>query len=502
MPRLLLRGLLVTLIVSHSLRGSQGQTFVGPGEQLLIESPTTEDFVLDGGLLRPRDVTLSGQIDLQSFSQIVRPSNPRSSGGRGGAQLPQGPTNLDGPIVGIGGLEFGNESNDDFFINRNNTYAGETFVTSGEIFATSPTAFGSTSEGTTVQGGILTVQTETDERFRVEGGTLLFEAGDFVTNVPLTIAGGTAILPQRELLTLPVVVDAPAGEPAGSLRFSFSDTGSWTGGSTGTGDLTISGRINIDAPLAHDGDLILEGPALNAVNTYTGRTIFASNYTIDRGDVFGTSTTPLEIDGAVVTVQVLPDGNRGFTIRRGTLDVQTPDPISAGVILGGDFSANIRGGGVFNGPVDYITSPGGGNAALRGGIFNGPIRGTTDLVLGENNGVVELNAANDIAGRARTNGGTVVVNHAEAITLPATQVQTGTLELNVPAQLQPFLTGTTSSSPDGTLQLNVDQDIDETWTVYGGTLSPNADLGFQRVRLVGFNNPARLESTGRRQYPN
>lgn len=475
---------------------AQGQTVVGPDEVFPITSSTADNFILNGGTLAPRDVILTGEIELQADSKIIRPQNPLVVGGRGGLFEPSvGPTNLDGPITGAGGLEIGNESRDQLFLSGNNSYLGETLITSGDIFASSPTAFGSSAAGTIVRSGNLFVQSANEEQFRVESGRLYFQAGDFIPRGPLTIAGGETYLPQLNAYTLPVIVDAAPATAGGTLSFGFDDTATWTGGTTGTGNLKLVGRLSVDAPLTHDGDLIIDGVKLNAVNTYTGRTIFTANNVIDRADVFGTSTTPIEINEAEVTVEVLPANNRGFHVRRGTLNVQTAEPINAGIILGGDFSAEIRGNGTFNGPIDYVSAPGGGNASLWSGVFNGPIRGETDLLLG-GQGTVVLNAANEIRGRVRTRGGGITVNHEDALVLPATQIESGTLRLNVPATSSPFMTGPVFSGDDGVLQLNVDQQIEETWTNYTGTIRANAEISFQRLRLLGINGLSRLDSTG------
>ena len=472
------QSLLAIVIAWTSVSVATGQTTVGPDEVLSITSSTAEDFVLSGGTLAPTAVTLSGSIELQSTSAINRPKNPLIFDPRGGSfERSIGPTNLNGAIQGVGDLVLGNLSNDQLIVNGANTYAGHTTITAGEIIARTGTAFGSSAGTTTIQGGSVRIDAATQERFRIEGGSLRINAGDFLPSDPITVAGGTLYLPNLNLYPVPIVVDGAGG----MVEFSYVDTASWTGGSSGSGSLRLVGRIGVDAPLTHDGDLIIVGVKLNVPNAYTGKTVIAENYVIDRGDVFGTATSPIEIDDAAVTVQVLPNGNRGFVVKRGTLNVQTTTPIEAGITLGGTFEASIRGIGQFNGPIDYVTVVGGGDAYIAGGTFNGPIRGNTVLRMGGEDGVT-LNAANDIQGLVHITGGKVVVNHADALPLPATLIQGGLVELNTAASGLPMLSRYPyGDRQTGTLRLNVDQHFGGSTYLGEGTLESGADVRFDRV---------------------
>ena len=117
------------------------QTVVGPGELLSVTSSTEENFLLNGGTLEPTNVTLSGSIGLQDDSRIIRPQNALVLNSVGILFEPYtGPTTLNGPISGAGDLELGNLSRDQILISGANTYDGHTFITSGEIVATSATA--------------------------------------------------------------------------------------------------------------------------------------------------------------------------------------------------------------------------------------------------------------------------------------------------------------------------------------------------------------------------
>jgi len=372
-----------------------GQTTVGPGEVRSVTSSNSASYILNGGTLAPTDVELAGEIELQSSSIILRPQN-RLIPDRLGNLFEEftGPTTLSGQISGNGDIEIGNESRNRFFVSGDSNYSGQTYITTGNIFSTTANAFGSTVAGITIQGGSLTVLAPTDERFRIEGGTLTFNAGDFIPSDPITIAGGTVFLPQRNDYAVPIITDGPDG----TIRFGSSDVASWSGGSSGTGNLKIEGRVSVDAPLTHNGDLIINGPTLNAINTYTGKTIIAvpGTYVIDRADVFGISTTPIEIiNNGRTIVNVVPNGDRGFAIKQGTLDVQVSDsPINGDMFLGDGFAATILGIGVFNGRLE-LSGEENTRAAIRGGTFNGGISGAArQLTLGGNDPVI-LNSNND-----------------------------------------------------------------------------------------------------------
>ncbi|TWT87190.1 hypothetical protein Mal64_27280 [Pseudobythopirellula maris] len=462
------------------------QFTVNTGQRVPVTISTATDFNLNGGILAPTDVTLSGKIDVQSPSAVIRPQNPVVFNPRQGSyETSLGPTTLSGPIVGAGNiLGIGNESIDQLIVSGDNSYSGLTLLFSGEIIAASPTAFGSAAGATTVQGAHVLVQAATDERFRLERGSLRFDAGDFVPSEAVEIASGDLYLPSRGLYETPIVLDGEGG----SVHFVNSASSSWTGGVTGTGNLLLSGRLSVDAPLTHDGDLTLDGPQLNAVNTYTGKTVFTDEYVIDRADVFGVATSPLEVISGEVTVEVLPSGDRGFTVRRGILDVQTTDPISAPITLGGDFDASLRGVGVYNGPLDYVTTSGGGYARILGGTFNGTIRGDTLLWVGGEEGVVTLNASNDIQSLVSVSAGTVVVNHAEGLPLAATIVQGGLVELKNPVDVMPVMKHYPyAEQQTGTLRLSADQRLGVSPFVGRGTLESNAEVHIDRIVSLGAN---------------
>lgn len=486
------QSLLAIVIAWTSVSVATGQTTVGPDEVLSITSSTAEDFVLSGGTLAPTAVTLSGSIELQSTSAIIRPQNPLIVDRGGSFERSLGPTNIDGSISGAGDLTIFNRSRDSLYLRGDNSYTGQTLVGAGQVFATTPTAFGSPSAGTTVQGGYLTIQAPTEEQFRVEGGVLRFDAGDFVPTLPVTIAGGEVILPKRDQHTMPAVVDGPGG----MLTFTSGNTSSWTGGSVGTGTLGLAGRINVDAPLTHDGGLIIRGAQLNVANTYTGDTTIMGDAVINHRDALGTATTPIVMEDGTLLLNGIPTGDRRLVVKRGSLTVNDTASYDGPLSLGGTFDVSVVSNGAFNGPIDYVTTPGGGYVHLRKGTFNGPIRGTTEIRLGSSAGDVVLNAANEIDARATVLGGKVIVNHLQGVKLASTQIQQGVLDMNVPATQSPFLTGYQfDASAFGTLRLNVDQEIEDTWIINEGVVESTADVKLRRLLLLGVGGKAVVTAT-------
>ena len=486
---------------------AEGQTVVGPEEVLPVRSSTAENFILNGGTLEPANVTLSGSIDLQNDSSIVRPQNTLVLDGRGNLVEPStGPTMLIGPISGVGDLEIGNRSRDQIFISGDSVYDGHTYITSGTVRVNSANALGSTLSGTTIQEGLLDVRVPTQEPFRVEGGRLEFNVSGFEPNGPLTIAGGEVVLPSRNDYSVPVIVDGEQGE----ISFESSQFVPWIGGSTGVGNIRISGRVSIDAPLTHQGDVTLKGAILNAVNSYAGRTFLAADYTLDRDDVFGNSTTPIEIVGGDVVATVLPNGNRGFALRQGSLHIQIGNaPISAPIVLGGPTNPVLTGDNIYNGPVELAGATF-GRATIRGGVFNGVIFGFADTLTLIGDTPIQLNA--DSTYQARTlsgHEGPVEVNAPRALgdVEQGTRVSVGefhfnantdepvvingrgSIYLNAQQARFPRFADLDSSELDRrhTVEVNVSSKYGERVEVAEGTLQINANtsLGSLAVRKNG-----------------
>lgn len=362
------------------------------------------------------------------------------------------------------------------------TWGGTLTIEDGPLIVDSPTALGSSTSGTVVKGGNLRVNHDSAEPVRIEGGQLNLFASQ---SGPITLVGGFAWL--HEDSSSPVIV---ASE--NSLLYAFNNN--WTGGSSGTGTLTFGGSSNINAPLAHDGDTVFDGGTVNVANTYTGDTTITGTTTVNHSQAFSTATTPIRINEGNLILNELLAGDRQIIVERGWLTVQTNQPINQPVILGTEWSGAIFGNGVFNAPIQY-TSFISGESFIASGTFNGPIMGEGELHLGQGDTPVVLNHANSIGGRTRVRGGTVVVNDAEALNQYTTQIESGILELNVPAITSPWLTGPRNSGDMASLRLNVNQQINETWMLNSGTIEANANVSFGQLLLLGMNGKAIIKAS-------
>ncbi len=461
----------VTVNTASALGTTAGRTTVTGSGIVNLRAVVSEPFELaSGGMIETSLTTANTYASpiLLSSNGVVR-HTPTTGG-----------TTWSGVLSGPGGVTWQNVSTTTaLVISGANTYAGPTYFSGTSYRVTNPTALGTTDEGTTIQSGTLNLEAPSDESFTVNsGGVLNLTASSASYGRTITLDGGRVNLPsQATTPTLPVVV----GANGGTVQFPFG--ASWTGGSTGSGSLRLIGRGSVDAPLAQDGDLILEGMVLNVPNTYTGKTTIVGDYVLNRADVFGTATSPIEFSDGQITLHTLPNGNRGFILKRGTLDVRTPEPINAGITLGGTFEAGLRGIGTFNAPIDYATVAGGGNASISGGTFNAPIRGNTFLNLGAAEGVT-LNADNDIRGLVHISTGVVTINHQDALNLPGTLVQGGLVEMKRVADGLPMLQRYPyGDQQTGTFRLHVDQDFAGLSYLGEGKLEANADVRFEKLLL-------------------
>ncbi|TWT35614.1 hypothetical protein KOR34_05080 [Posidoniimonas corsicana] len=489
-----LRMLGALILVGLQSLTTSGQTYVGPGEVLPVLGTPRQDFVLDGGTLAPSGVTALRGIELLSDSSILRPQNPLRLDGRGELFEPYlGSTNLARVISGVGGLTLGNESRDRIEINADNTYGGKTTIVSGQVNANSATPFGATSVGTTIQGGAVNILAPTREPFRIEAGELKYSADTLSADIPLTVAGGVVEFPRQPGYALPIVADGAGGQVVFGAR--QGDSATWTGGSTGAGSLFLDGVISVDAPLAHDGDLTIRGGVLlNVVNAYQGRTILAGNYVIDRPDVFGVSSTPIEVhENASVVVDVLPNGDRGFLVQRGSLTLNVGTPAASKITLDrGQLTAT---GLSVMGAIELT----GRAAALRSGdYYGGAIGSAISLTLGSDAPVV-LHTDGTYAAKTLLSGtGTVTINSPAALgsvqqgtyvgsnrlilnastNEPVVVAEKGVVELNAQQARLPRLATTRQFDPPRTQAVVVNhvgsylEDVD----IVEGSLQVNADL--------------------------
>ena len=454
-----------SLVVANSMAlgtASTG-TNIGPDGVLVFEQSSAEPLSVNGGAVHLRNLQLTGPIQIDGSALIFRPQNPLTTDPRGGtSQSSLGPTTISGIISGMGDLTVQNQSRDPVTLGGNNEYTGHTYIRAGQVTAATATALGSSSAGTTINGGALRVQTPTDEQFRIESGELRFAAGDFVPADPVTVAGGSVYFPVRPTVPTAVIVDGESGEIVGSGSLP-----SWTGGSTGTGNLRVR-NFKIDAPVTHTGDLTVQGVHLNVANFHLGKTIVVSDTQLNHRGAFGGSTT-IHVKDGQLTLNVVPTGNPEYIVERGTLFVPGSfPPVSSAITLGGTFDAILTGGATFNGPIHLVPQTGSARNVITSGVINGQISGDGGVRLSSgSDSTLLLNAASDIRGLVDIGGGNVHVHHAQALNLTNTIVSNGRLHLHVPTMghVVTYRDFTTF----GTVVFSAPQNYAEPWVVNSGT---------------------------------
>ena len=486
------------LILSHefALGNTLGNTTVDSGALLTFQASSNKAIRLSGGRVQGDLLVLSGPLFLASSSEIGWTlDNPTPLGIGGNPRpLPRGERllTISGTISGPGDLHLRSDTDYETIISGESNYTGHTYISEGKFIAATSTSFGANSAGTTISGGILTLQATTQEPIRIEDGILRFKTSDMDSQAAITLAGGRVEFPFVANNPTPVIIDSPNAELWGSWSGSKADL--WTGGSSGTGNLKLLGRINVNAPLTHDGNLEVRYASLNVANSYTGTTTVTGMAFINHPGALGTSTTPIVVNEGYLTLNAIPRGNRKYIIQRGTLDVPaSTQPISSEIELGTDWQGFIDGSGVFEGAINYTSHPGGGDAHIGGGTFNGPIRGNGLLRLGTKDAEVILNSANDIGGIARILGN-VTVNHVQAIEQSNTVLETGVLHMNVPVTSPILMTGASYNAKVGTLDLRVPQDFSKPWVMHSGWIDPSVEVGFSQLILLSGNGVVGIDS--------
>lgn len=147
---------------AQALGTAAGVTTIRSGGRLVVEHSTAEPLHIDGGVVQLANKDLSGPIKISGSATIHRPRNPVTIILRQGEfEQTLGPTNIYSVITGAGDLTIQNQSIDPLWPRGNSSYTGRTYITAGTVNATTGTALGAASEGTTVNGGNLVVQAAT-----------------------------------------------------------------------------------------------------------------------------------------------------------------------------------------------------------------------------------------------------------------------------------------------------------------------------------------------------
>jgi hypothetical protein len=488
---LLIEGGEVVSTVSQALGSSSGATTIAAAGRLSLLHSAGEAFNIQGGTLQVANVNLSGPIAIAQTALLTRLQNPTQIIQGMPFETTVGTTNISSVISGAGNLEIRNLSRDAIVLSAANTYTGHTYLTAGPITASSSVVFGSAVEGTTIQGAAVTLQQATAEQFRVESGSLNYNIG-FASLVPVTVAGGTVYFPNVAAVATPVIADGAGG----TIRGVAAQT-SFTGGSTGTGSLSIA-RMNIDAPLNHQGALTTDNVTINVANSYAGDTFIAESTNVNHVGAFGQSQN-IHMQRGELRLNVLPQGTPKYFGEGGLIYFPDGAAIASEIVLGGPNDAAITGDATYNGPITL--APTTRTKHIYRGIVNGPISGTGTLRLGSGTNTLAINAANDIQGRVLMYEGIVNASHAEALPLEATNVLGGRLNVNAPAQGN-FVVGEYINSSVGTAAFTVNQDITRPWVHHTGQLiAAGSVVGMDRLILLGGTNySARLAAEGNGRF--
>jgi autotransporter-associated beta strand protein len=415
---------------------ANGSTTVRNNGKLTLRAPTSEPLNVNDGTIDIKGFTLSSNIQLSGAASIL---NSLAASG------------LTGKITGPGDLTLHNDASGAVTVSGSNQYIGHTYLTGGTFIASGPTAFGDAMNGTTIQSGTLTVQAATDEEFTVQAGATLSLASALATyNHAVTLDGGTLILPSSANFVMPIV----AASDGGTVQFPSSAV-TWTGGSTGPGDLRLNGAgsININSALLHQGGLTINQAKLNVANGYHGDTVVRGNSELNHVDGFGTSPTVTIQNSAQLTLNAVPSSDPNFVVDNGTLAVANfARRINGSLTLKNN--SLIRGQAIYNGSVQLQATS--GSTILQAGTFNGvmsgagnvDLAGRNDLPTDNNN--VTINGENTYTGTTHVDG-IVNANTSQALgaTFRGTVVGTnGVLNIDAPSN-EPILV-----TPQGIVNVN------------------------------------------------
>lgn len=384
-----------TIIASGGALGTTvGNTLVSSGGILTLQSATLESMDLNGGTLETSTasaVVLSNPIHLIGNGTI---NNVSSTAG----------ATLNNLIDGGGDLTVKNSAATAMIIGGANTYSGQTFVSGTSFRATTGTAFGDATAGTTLQSGALSVEASTSELFTVTGGALSLVAATASYNKPVTLNGGTLKLPSvATALPTPVV----AGSAGGIVQ--FAGTANWSGGSSGAGNLQLTGTVAVNAALNHQGSLAFQSATLNVANSYQGETIVTGDSAVNHVDALGTSPTVRIRQLSTLTLNVVPSNDPDFVLESGSVRFNDLSrPINGDITFKGGNPPSVYGQTTYNGNIHADQTSGSGY--LRAGTFNGVISGTGNLDFAALNGLptdnynVTLNGESTFTGTSRIDG--------------------------------------------------------------------------------------------------
>ncbi|WP_447042673.1 autotransporter-associated beta strand repeat-containing protein [Vreelandella sp. H-I2] len=438
----------------------------------------------DGTLFLNGANTLSGSINIGAGSLLVNNDAALGDAGNGvamaGGTTLQSIDNLSASrnvTLGDGLVTIQDGAGSAMFSGAGDLRARQTSLTNDANDFTGQVFFVGGGSFTSI--GDLGVQSALGAANTIANGTVVVSAAGGSAGVASYIGGGASSNRNWEL--------RPGGQGAGILRNNGSGTLSLSGDIAGTGTGTALMRFQ-----ANSGDLDLSGVISSSNDrsvyfegTDTDRTIILSGVNTFSGGVAIRDVT-VEADKLSNTGQnsALGTGADGdLSITNGNLVYTgSGDSSDRAVALSGTVGLSNAGSGGLDLAGD-MTFTGGGNQLTLGGSYagmnmlSGSIEGTGDLVMdGAAGSTWILQASNNFTGATTIEGGTLRLEHAEALGLRSQDltVNGGTLNLSGVSTTVSALSGAGGSiSLSGVSALTVDSDSS---TTFAGDFNGSGDL--------------------------
>lgn len=286
---------------------------------------------------------------------------------------------------------------------KNNTYTGATFIEDGNVNMYEPWIFGSADTGTVIrEGATVFLYVPTAEPFELDGGHLYFANAESIDYAGTILSQGGSIQTFDEQQVIPHPIQLLSG-------VTTISTGTFTGGTTGTGDVVVS-NIRPGA-LNHIGNTTFARQSseqfIELPNGYTGDTIVSerTQLILRNPAGFGVGDSPIIVknEGKLRLETIL---DRSVHLIQGEFEIpagiEYDQPIHVGYSSG--YASGIRVDGLNASPIQMDEDT---NLYLRKGSFAGPIQGAGTLtILPQDGDDVQLQGDSDYTGATYIHGPT------------------------------------------------------------------------------------------------
>jgi fibronectin-binding autotransporter adhesin len=390
-------------VTNNSALGTvTGDTVIDQGGILSLPNTSAEPIELNGGTL---------ELNTRLAVTLTNPIHLMSSGAVSNASTSVGLT-INSVIDGAGDVTFQNSSSVPMVIGGTNTYTGKTYIAANgkTIRATSSTAFGDSSQGTTIQSGILSLEALTNEEFIVQGGSLLLTSSVASYSHTVSLDGGTLDVSKVFATAVPVSLLNGGGTVQGGSQTVVS------GKITGTGKLNLAGTI-----------------ALSGNNDYTGETTIgagsSTTVTLTSANGLGSATagttvgTNAQLNLNVLATEPLTANGGTVTWNNGSQLWSTPVNLKSGQLILNAANQSFNFPVVLDGNASLTagyqsftkwagTVSGTGNLTVNGGLtINGSLANVGNVTFNSSSDVTTtLNSANTYTGDTLILGPTAVNN--------------------------------------------------------------------------------------------